>query len=57
VGSVEAVIDRRTLEIVIVLGHLTVAFAGFASLFLALVTGEWRWLIATAIAYWFTTRT
>jgi ABC-type uncharacterized transport system permease subunit len=37
--------------------HLAVMFVGFVALALALMTGEWRLLLITAIAYFFTVKT
>jgi hypothetical protein len=37
--------------------HLAIMFAGFVAAAAALMGGEWRWLLITAFATWFTVRT
>lgn len=45
-------LERHTLSI-----HLAVIVAGFLTFALALMSGEWRWLLVTAAACWFTVKT
>lgn len=49
--------DRERLrrkDQIIFAAHLTVMAFGFVATVLALFTGEWRYLIISGIAYWYT---
>ena len=45
-------LERHTVAV-----HLGVMFAGFVALAAAVMSGEWRLLFVTALAWWFTVRT